>query len=192
MVPPSPFRTRSPSSMHVSVVTDQPWDVRADVLAVPVAKDGDSDEIATELDRRLGGGLADYRSIGELKGSAWSGALLRGSEMGAGWLLGMGVGDSASVDRLAAVRLGASVERRLAGRAVSRLAVLVPGWMLGSALDLNAACELIARGVVEGSTDPSTIYRDAGESLPPQIDELTLVVRAGSDASAARAAAERG
>ena len=140
--------------MHVSVVTDQPWDVRADVLAVPIAKDGDPDATATELDRRLGGALADYRTVGELKGSAWSGALLRGSEMGAGWLLGMGVGESASVDRLAAVRLGASVERRLAGRSVSKLAILVPAWMLGSALDLNAACELIARGVVEGLDRP--------------------------------------
>src|SRR5262245_15391777 len=98
MVPQIADRNRSPSRMHVSVVTDHPWDVRADVLAVPVAKDGESDEITNELDRRLGGALADYRSVGELKGSAWSGALIRGSEMGAAWLLGMGVGDRAGVD----------------------------------------------------------------------------------------------
>src|SRR5262245_49453784 len=136
--PPALSRTRSLSSMHVSVVTDQPWDVRADVLAVPLAKDKTSDAVTTELDRRLGGALADYRTVGELKGSAWSGALLRGAEMGASWLLGMGVGDAASVDRLAAVRLGASIERRLAGRNVTKLAVLVPEWMLGSDLDIVA------------------------------------------------------
>ena len=32
------------------------------------------------------------------------------------------------------------------------------------------------RGVVEGGQEPSTIYRDNVESLPPVLDLLTIVV----------------
>jgi leucyl aminopeptidase len=46
--------------------------------------------------------------------------------------------------------------------------------------------------VVEGSDDPSTIYRENSESVPPQLDALILVVPEGSDVAGATTAAERG
>jgi leucyl aminopeptidase len=178
--------------MQIRVVSAMPWDVRTDVLAIPLGKDADPDESMIELDRRMDGALGDYRGVGELRGSAWASVLVRGRETGADWILGIGIGDPATFDRLTALRLGAAVERRLAGRAVTRLAIVVPAALLGPGIDVSGAAELIARGVVEGSTDPATIYRDAVESMPPDLDELTIVVPDGSDESAVRAAAERG
>ncbi len=178
--------------MQIRVVSSQPWDVQTDVLAIPMSKDGEPDEALTELDRRLEGALGDYRSVGALRGSAWASALLRGREMGADWVLGMGIGDVASFDRLAALRFGAAVERRLAGHAVSRVAIMLPAALLGvDGLDARGAAELIARGVVEGSTDPAMIYREGVESMPPELDELTIII-ADTDLTAVRAAAERG
>ena len=68
--------------MQTRVVIAQPWEVEADVLAVPVLKDGAPSELHVELDRRLDAALSDLREIGEQKGSAWSGTLIRGREIG--------------------------------------------------------------------------------------------------------------
>ena len=106
-------------------------------------------------------------------------------ELPAGRLLAVGTGPLAELDRETVVHLGATVERRLAGRPVRALAI----WLgdLAGALDGGAAAvaELLARGVVEGSFDPAAIYRAAPEASPPALDELILVAP-GADATAAR------
>ena len=43
--------------MQLRVVTDQPWDVPADVLIIPVAATPAFDGVLGELDRRAGGEL---------------------------------------------------------------------------------------------------------------------------------------
>ncbi len=50
---------------------------------------------------------------------------------------------------------------------------------------------MIARGVVEGSFEPATIYRDDVKSVAPVLDELILVAP-GADVAALTRAAERG
>jgi leucyl aminopeptidase len=179
--------------MQVRVVSEQPWDVAADVLAVPIAKGDRDDSALAELDRRLGGALAEFRRIGELPGKAYQGALLRaGSDLGATWVLGMGVGDLAEFGTTEAVRFGAAVERRLGGRAVSTVAVWLPEALSAhEALDHGRLVELVVRGVVEGSHDPAAIYRDDAEGSPPELTEL-VVVAPGADAGSLAGAAERG
>ncbi|MET0773234.1 MAG: leucyl aminopeptidase [Candidatus Limnocylindrales bacterium] len=176
--------------MQTRVLVGQPWDVAADVIAVPILKDETLTPWLVELDRRLGGALTAYRTLGELKGSPWSSTLLRTSEMGAPWLLAMGVGDGAGFERLTALRFGSAIERRLAERPVRTLAVAIPGELLTGDLDAAAAVELITRGVVEGSEDPRRIY-EPDRAGPPVLDELILVVAAGDEAALTRAA-ERG
>jgi leucyl aminopeptidase len=182
--------------MQTRVVSRDPWDVESDVLALPVASDEDqglaADDRAAELDRRVGGALADFRRIGEVSGKAYGGALLRGAEMGAAWLLPMGIGTLGQFDRLTALRFGAAVERRLGGRAVKRLAVYVPDWLVsGGKLELGDAVELIARGVTEGGAEPGAIYRESVDSAPPELDELVMVVE-GGEVTALQARADRG
>jgi len=179
--------------MQIRLISARPWDVEADVLAVPITSDEPSDESLAELDRRLGGALGSYRQVGELAGKPWTSALVWGAEMGADWLLGMGVGKAEAFDRVIALRLGAAIERRLIGRDVHRLGVYLPSELLsGEGMDAAAVVEMVARGVVEGMADPNAIYREGVEAdLPPQLDELVLCVPDG-DVVKLTAAAERG
>jgi leucyl aminopeptidase len=178
--------------MHVRVTTSEPWDVEADLLAVPIAAAGEPDGALVELDRRLDGALGALRALGEQAGEAYTGTVIRGRDMGVAWVLAMGIGDPNAFDRLAALRFGAAIERRLGGRAVRRLAVWLPAALAGHA-DLDGAIlgELVARGIVEGAYEPAAIYRDAVPTAPPSLDELILVVP-GGDAAALAASAERG
>jgi leucyl aminopeptidase len=177
--------------MQLRLVTDQPWDVAADVLGVPVLADAAYDGPLGELDRRSGGELRALSAFGELATKAYGTTLVRGGELPCGRLLFIHAGDAAKLDRETVVRIGASAERRLGGRAVRRLAI----WFGDLAEHLEggapAVAELLARGVVEGSYEPGAIYRDTVDTAPPTLDELILVAP-GADAAACTAAAERG
>ena len=100
-------------------------------------------------------------------------------------------GPAASLDRETVVHLGAAAERRLGGRAVGTMAI----WLSPLAANLEGgaavAAELVTRGVVEGSYDPATIYREAVKSSPPRLDELILVAP-GESPAAVNKAADRG
>ena len=177
--------------MQLRVVTDQPWDVPADVLVVPIAAKPAFDGPLGELDRRAGGELQRLVAFGEVTGKRYSTALAPGGGTRSGRLLAVGLGDVATIDRETIVRVAASAERRLAGRTVKRLAIWLGPLADGLGGDATAAAELIARGVLEGSYDPRTIYRDEVDNVPPILDELILVApgAAGADLTAA---AERG
>lgn len=175
--------------MEIRVVDALPWDVPADVLAVPI-QPGPPGAALAELDRRLEGALTAHRQLGLLKDKPWATALVRAAGIGADWVLALGVGEAAGFDPLTAYRFGAVAERRLSGLAVRRLAVLLPdGTAEGLAPGPQAM--LVARGVVEGTYDPATIYRDDRSSSPPQLETLTIVAPNG-DLAALAAAAERG
>jgi leucyl aminopeptidase len=177
--------------VQLRVITDQPWDVPADVLVIPIAAKPVFDGPLGELDRRAGGELQALVTFGELTGKRYSTALAPAGETKGGRLVAVGLGDPATLDREAVVRVAASAERRLGGRAVKRLAIWLTPLADGLAGDAAAAAELVARGVLEGSYDPRTIYRDEVDTAPPVLDELTLIAP-GADAASLRSAAERG
>jgi leucyl aminopeptidase len=180
-------------SVRIRVVVDQPWDVKADVLAVPVVGEPDFGGPLGELDQRTGGELRALATFGELRTKRFSLALAAPGDLPVHRVLAVAAGDAATIDREVVHRVGASLERRLGGRHASTLAVwLTPlAEALGGADALASAADLVARGVVEGSFDPKALYRDDAENLPPQLDELVLVAP-GADAGALQGAAERG
>ena len=177
--------------MQLRVVVEQPWDVAADVLAVPFTGELVLEGVLAEIDRRAAGELAALTAFGELKADRYASAIAAGGELRAGRLLAISAGDAESVGRQVVLRIGSAIERRLAGRKVKTLAI----WLgdLGDRLDggAAAAAELLARGVVEGEFEPATIYRPDYKSAPPVLDELILVAP-GADATALKKAAERG
>ncbi len=177
--------------MQLHVVTDQPWDVPADVLVVPVAAKPAFDGELAEIDRRTGGELAALVAFGELTGKRYATALAAGGESKSGRVLTVGLGDPATIDRETVVRVAASAERRLGGRTVHRLAIWLTPLVAGLDGDAETVAMLVARGVLEGSYDPRTIYRDEVDSAPPILDELILIAP-GADAAALTRAAERG
>jgi len=177
--------------MQLRVVGDQPWDVPADVLAVPFIGEPRFEGALAELDKRAGGELASLAAFGEMKAERYGTALTAGSGLRAGRVMVVAAGAADSITRQVVLRVGSAIERRLAGRSVSVLAV----WLgdLGDRLDGGAvaAAELLARGIVEGEFEPATIYRRGYKNAPPVLDELVLIAP-GADLSAVKAAAERG
>ncbi|MFI5259432.1 MAG: leucyl aminopeptidase family protein [Candidatus Limnocylindrales bacterium] len=177
--------------MQLRVVTDQPWDVPADVLAVPFVGEPVFEGVLAEIDKRAGGELAALAVFGELRCDRYLTLIAAAGGLRAGRVIAISAGDAATVSRQVVLRVGSTVERRLAGRTVRTLAV----WLgaLGDRVEGGAAtaAELIARGVVEGSFEPAVIYRDDYKCIPPALEELILVAP-GADAAAVKRAAERG
>ncbi|HEX5825213.1 MAG TPA: M17 family peptidase N-terminal domain-containing protein, partial [Candidatus Limnocylindrales bacterium] len=196
--------------MQLRVVTDQPWDVQADVLAIPIVGEPAFEGSLGELDKRTGGELKALAAFGELRAKRFSTSIAASGELPAGRVLTISVGPAEDVDRETVLHVGATAEHRLGGRRVHSLAI----WLsplaeaLAAAADTRGAkgtkaskaaaaaetaAELVARGVVEGSFDPKTLYRerDATSSAPPALDQLILVAP-GADAGALTRAAERG
>ena len=178
--------------MRLNVVSDLPWDVRADVLAVAVPNDRQLPEYVTEIDRRLDGAIEAMRTLGAIKGAIWEARLIPGREMGARFVLAVGIGDGQKLDRMGARRLGGVIVRKLMGCHVEHLAVHVPDTLIARGGIAPAAfVEQVVRGLVEGAEEPSTIYLDPTDKLPPALDDCTIVVESG-DEDALLLRAERG
>ena len=181
--------------MKIRVVTDRPWEVPADVLVVPVLGETSLAGPAAELDRRTGGHLGALVEFGELAGKRFSTVLTGAGTVGGdgareAHLMAVRAGDATGLDRETVVKVAATAERRLTGRAVKRLAFwLDPLGVLPGGV--AAAAELVARGVEEGSYDPQAVYRDEPTS-PPVLDELILVAAGSAESAGLAAAAERG
>jgi leucyl aminopeptidase len=179
--------------VQLRVVTDQPWDVKADVLAIPIVGEPAFDGPLGELNRRTGGELAALAAFGELRAKRFTSSIAAPGEVAAGRVLTISAGDAAKLDRETVLHLGAAAQHRLGGRHARSLAIwLTP---LADALEggVDAVAELVARGVVEGSFDPKSLYLDHDDfaTAPPVLDELILVTP-GVNAAAAQRAAERG
>jgi len=177
--------------MRLRVVDDQPWDVSADVLVVPIVGQPKFEGPLAELDKRAGGELSALAAFGELSCDRYVTTLVAAGELPAGRLMAVGAGKPEAITRQVVVRVGSAVERRLAGRTVRSLAVWIGD--LGAHVEGGAAAvaELLARGIVEGRFEPATIYRDGYDCVPPTLDELILVAP-GSDVAALQRAADRG
>jgi leucyl aminopeptidase len=177
--------------VQIRVATDQPWDVKADVLVLPVLGDGPLSGVAAELDRRAGGHIGRLIDFGELNARRYSGLLAGADEGGPSHLLAVRVGAAEALDREAVVRFAAAAERRLAGRKVRSLALwLDPLAALEGGLE--AVAELVGRGAVEGSYEPQAIYLEDAKA-PPKLEELILVASsAKGSTSGLEKAADRG
>jgi leucyl aminopeptidase len=178
--------------VQVRVEAGQPWDVRTDLLVVPVFAGFALEGPLAELDRRMGGELRSLVAFGEVTAKRYSATFARGGELGAGRVMLVGAGDSATFDVEAAVRTGATAHRKLGGRVARTVAVWLAPLAGRAAGDVAGVAEHVARGVVEGGYDPGTVYRSAVEAAPAVLDELVLVAAAGDDVVAVAQAAERG
>ena len=160
-----PVLTLPEVSVRIRVVTDQPWDVKADVLAIPIVGEPEFDGPLGELDRRTGGELRALATFGELRAKRFSSSLAApGESARPARARRSRAGDAATVDR-EVVHRRRRLEHRLGGRHASSLAVwLTPARRRARRRRRAAAAELVARGVVEGSFDPKALYRDDAES----------------------------
>ena len=177
--------------MQIRVVTGSPWEIAADLLVIPVIGEPDFDGPLGELDRRTGGELRSLAAFGELRPKRYGTALAAPGEVPARRVLVVSDGPADEFDRETARRLGSTAIRRLINREVGSVAVWLAPIADSLGADVALAAELVARGVVEGSFEPKTIYREDSDAAPPVLDELVLVVADGEGAAAERGA-ERG
>jgi len=177
--------------VQIRVVSAQPWEAVADLLVVPVMGDPDFSGELDELDRRTGGELRALASFGELRPKRFATALAAPGELAARRVLVVSAGEPLDFDRETARHVAATAIRRLIRRDVHSMAVWMAPIVAGLGDDAALAAELVARGVVEGSFEPKTIYRENTDAAPPVLDELVLLVDAGQVASA-RSGGERG
>jgi len=178
--------------VHLRVETEQPWDVPADILVVPILGEPAWEGPLGELDRRARGELRALQAFGELRVKRFTSAIAAPGDVRAGRIVMLSVGDAADLDRETVVHAGAAAIHRLAGRQARSVAI----WLepLAAVLDggAEAVAGLIARGVVEGGYDPATIYRENVKTAPPVLDELILIAPADADVPALEVAATRG
>jgi leucyl aminopeptidase len=176
--------------VQIRTVTGQPWEARADLLVLPIVGEPSFEGELDALDRRTGGELRALAAFGELRAKRMATALSAPGELPYGRVLTVSAGSADELDREIARRLAGTAVRRLVGRKVDSVAVwLAP---LADALgSVEAAAEIVARGIVEGGFEPKALYREDSDAAPPAIGELVLLA-AGADAAAVDAAAERG
>ncbi len=179
--------------MQVRVIADQPWDVKADVLVVPIVGAPAFDGALGELNRRAGGELAALAAFGELRSKRFTSAVAAPGELPAGRVVTISAGDAAALDRETVLHVGAAAQHRLGGRHARSLAIWLSPLADVLAGGVGAVAELVARGVVEGSFDPKSLYHEHDDvaTAPPLLDELILVA-SGADIPTAQKAAERG
>ena len=169
--------------MRLNVENRLPWDVETDVLAVTVPAVDALPEYLAEIDRRLGGVIGQLRAVGAMPGKLWDARLLPAREMGARFVLAVGVGDGDAIDQLGAQRLGAVIVKRLAGLDVASLAIHVPDELVAKGGAGQAAVvELLTRGLVEGAADPKSIYSAPKDGVPDR-DVVTYLVAAAEPAT---------
>ena len=177
--------------MRTRVVTDQPWEVAADLLVVPFVEAPVFTGVLDALDVRTGGELRALEAFGELRRRRWSTALAAPGEARARRIMLVSGGTREEFGREAVRRAGGSVSRRLLNRHVATVAI----WLAPLAAELAGgeadAADQVTRGFVEGLFEPKTIYRDDSDSVPPVIEELVIIASPADPTGVARAA-ERG
>ena len=177
--------------MRLTVENRPPWDVETDVLAITVPSDEDLPEYVAEVDRRLGGAISELRAVGAMQGKLWVSGLLPATDMGARFVLAVGVDDGSTIDELGARRLGAVIVKRLVGLDISTLAIHLPDELVTRGGATQAAViELLSRGLIEGAADPKAIYTEPRDSAP-ELSVVSFLVESGGTAALAERA-ERG
>ena len=167
-MPRSESREVTPT-VQLRVVTDQPWDVKADVLVIPIVGEPTFEGPLDELDRRAGGELRALATFRELTGKRFATCARRPGELPAGRLLTVGVGDPATLDRESVVRVAAAAERRLGGREVRSMAIWLTPLAGADGLDGGADAGGRARRARRGRgrrTTPSRSTATTSDAAP--------------------------
>ncbi|MFN8632057.1 MAG: M17 family peptidase N-terminal domain-containing protein, partial [Chloroflexota bacterium] len=163
-----------------------------DLLILPVIGEPAFTGELDELDRRTGGELRALQAFGELKGKTYGAALGAPGDLPVRRVLAATGGKAEAFDVEVARKLAASALRRLIGRNVGTAAVWLGPIAAGLGEGEALAAELVARGIVEGSFEPKTIYREDSDAAPPQLAELVLIAAPDASTADVTAGATRG
>jgi hypothetical protein len=85
--------------VRVRVTTDQPWDVAADVLVLPIVGDPLFDGPLGEIDRRASGELKALVAFGELRSKQFTSSLAASGGVRAARIVTVSAGDASGIVR---------------------------------------------------------------------------------------------
>ncbi|HZW54030.1 MAG TPA: M17 family peptidase N-terminal domain-containing protein, partial [Candidatus Elarobacter sp.] len=170
--------------MQVHVSSDAATSVSTGALVVPVFAGGAVDGVAAEVDRVLGGAIADVLSSGEIAGKPNETSLLHAKDAPFKRVLVVGLGERAKLTPSALAKYAGTAVRYLGKRGATTLAIALP-----DGLDGTLAASFAAEGAIAATLD-TTIYRT--EADKPVVTTDVTVLAGGYDRAAVETGAKRG
>jgi leucyl aminopeptidase len=170
--------------MHVHVSHDAAASVATGALVVPVFAGAVVDGVAAEVDRALGGAIADVLASGEIAGKPNETSLVHAKDQPFKRVLVVGLGERAKFTPSLLAKYAGTAVRHLGKRGVETIAIALP-----DGLDGALAASFVAEGALAGIVDTTT-YRTKPDR-PVKTTEVAILA-GGYAADAVEAGAKRG
>ena len=170
--------------MQVHVSNDAAASVATGALVVPLFAGGAVDGVAAEVDRALGGAIADVIASGEITGKPNETSLVHAKDAPFKRVLIVGLGEREKFTPSALAKYAGTAVRYLGKRTVKSIAIVLPD---GVAADVAAS--FVAEGANAATLD-TTLYRT--EADKPVLTEDVTILAGSYDRAALEAGAKRG
>ncbi len=170
--------------MQVHVSSDAATSARTGALVVPVFAGGAVDGVAGEVDRALGGAIADVLASGEIAGKPNETSLIHAKDAPFKRVLAVGLGERAKLTPSALAKYAGTAVRFLGKRGVESIAIALP-----DGVDAASAGSFAAEGAIAATLD-TTIYRS--EADKPVVTKTVAILAGRLDGAALASAVQRG
>ncbi len=170
--------------MHVHVSHDAAASVATGALVVPVFAGSAIDGAAAEVDRALGGAIADVLASGEIVGKLNETSLVHAKDQPFKRVLVVGLGERAKLSPSMLAKYAGTAVRYLGKRGVEQVAFALP-----AGLDGALAASFVAEGALAATIDTTT-YRT--EPDRPVKTAAVAILAGDYPADAVEAGAKRG
>jgi leucyl aminopeptidase len=170
--------------MQVHVSNDAATSVATGALVVPVFSGAALDGVAAEVDRVVGGAIADVLASGEIAGKANETSLVHAKDAPFKRVLVVGLGERAKLTASAIAKYAGTAVRYLGKRGATALAIALP-----DGLDGALAASFAAEGAIAATID-TTLYRT--EADKPVVTTDVTILTGGYDREAIASGVKRG
>ena len=172
--------------MQVRITSDAPASYATGALVIPVFSDKRLDGVAAEIDKALGGALADVLESGEIAGKPNELAMVHAKNASYRRAVLIGLGDRAKFTPYALAKAAGTAVRSLGKRNVKTLAFVLPA---EAAANPMLAASAIAEGTIVATLDGTT-YRTEPDN--PVVTEEVAILAGAFDRKALEAGVTRG
>jgi leucyl aminopeptidase len=143
--------------MQVRLNGDAPASVRAGALVVPVFSGSAPDGVTQDVDKELGGVIADALASGEFKAKTAECMLVHAKERPFSRVLAVGLGDASKFEPALLARYAGAAVRYLGRRNVTDIALALPAQVRGME---TTSASLIAEGAKTGAFETGVYQTD--------------------------------
>jgi len=170
--------------MQVHVSNDAPTSVATGALVVPVFAGGVLDGVAAEVDRVLGGAIADILASGEIAGKPNETSLVHAKDASFKRVLVIGLGEREKLTVSGLAKYAGTAVRYLGKRGVTSIAIALP-----DGVDGTLGASFAAEGAIAATID-TTLYRT--EADKPVVTTDVTILAGSYDAGSIQTGAKRG